>query len=161
MDKIKLFFKKIFDFVLRYPVAIVVTIFLVIVTLLFFVFRSRFQIGGILEKLWGTEKKENLRLIPPEDRKDEKGIQIQPGKSDEKGFVQAPVNVEIKEPGIFSNPNKITIVHPEKGEVVLELPTGVKNRDIKQIVEVSPNVYQVANNDKGVDAGKLLEELEK
>jgi hypothetical protein len=35
----------------------------------------------------------------------------------------------------------------------------VKNKDVKQVVMVAPNTFEVANHDKGVDVGKILKGL--
>lgn len=147
----------------RYPLATVATVFLVILAIILLTVGKRFQIGGILGMLWGkkSDTTPDLKVVPPPDRKDEKGETIQPGQSDDKGFVQVPVQVEIEEPWMFSDPNKITVVHPKRGKEVIELPTGVTNDDVKEIIEISPKTYQIKNNDKGVDAGKLLDELNK
>lgn len=154
---------KAWAFTLKYPVAVIGTILLVALAIFLAVFGQRIQIGGLLGLLWGKKDgtDPNVRVLPPPGRVDKDGKPIPAGESDDKGWTQAPVNVEIKEPGIFSDPNVITVTHPDKGEVKIPLPEGVKSKDVKQVVEVAPNVYQVRNNDKGTDAGKLLEELEK
>lgn len=157
------FWSKVFDFVLRYPFAIVGSILLIATSVFLAVFGQKLQIGGLLGKLWGKEDETdpNVRVLPSSGRVDKDGKPISAGESDDRGWTQAPLNVVLKDPGIFSDPNVLVIDHPEKGEVKIPLPEGVKNADVKQVVEVSPNVYQLSNNDKGVDAGKLLEDLEK
>ncbi len=159
----KEFFSKVWTFTLKYPFAVAGTILLVVLAVLLAVFGQKVQIGGLLGLLWGRkdEVDPNIRVLPPPDRVDKDGKPIPAGESDDKGWTQAPVNVPIAEPSIFSDPKIITITHPDKGEVKIPLPEGVKNEDVKQVVEIAPNVYQVRNNDKGVDAGKLLEDLEK
>lgn len=154
--------KKVWAFTLKYPVAVIGTVLLVLLAVLLAVFGQKMQIGGLLGLLWGKKDPDpNIRVLPPPDRVDKDGKPIPAGESDDRGWTQAPINVPIAEPGIFSDPNVITITHPDKGEVKIPLPEGVKSKDVKQVVEVAPNVYQVRNNDKGVDAGKLLEELDK
>lgn len=157
------FLKKIWQFTLKYPLAIVGTVLLIAFAVLALFFRQKVQIGGLLGLLWGKkdEPDPNVRVLPPPDRVDKDGKPIPAGQSDDKGWTQAPVNVVLEEPGMFSDPNVLTITHPDKGAVKIPLPEGVKNADVKQVVEVAPNVYQIRNNDKGTDAGKLLEDLEK
>lgn len=162
MEFLKSLASKLYAYAVRYPVAIAVTALLAIGAIFLSIGGFRPQIGGIIGWLWGkkTSVTPDVRLIPPPDRKDSNGT-IEPGQSDDKGFVQAPIQVKIEEPGIFSDPNTITITHPSRGREVVELPTGVKNKDVSQVVEISPKVYQVRNDDSGVDAGKILDDLEK
>lgn len=157
------FLKKVWNFALKYPFAVFGTIILVAFAACMAVLGQKLQIGGLLGLLWGSKEEPdpNIKVLPPPDRVDGEGKPIPAGESDDKGWVQAPVNTVIKEPSILSDPKVIVVEHPDKGEVKIPLPEGVKNEDVKQVVEVAPNVYQIANNDKGVDAGKLLEELEK
>lgn len=159
----KAFLQRVWTFTLKYPFAVIGTILLVAFAVFLAVFGQKMQIGGLLGLLWGKKDATdpNVRVLPPPDRVDKDGKPIPAGESDGKGWTQAPVNTVLKEPGIFSDPNVLTIEHPDKGEVKIPLPEGVKNSDVKQVVEVSPNVYQIRNNDKGVDAGKILEDLEK
>lgn len=147
---------------IRYPLAMAATVLIIVGGVLLAVFGRNVQLGGLLGKLWGhkTETEPDAVLHPPPGRVDDKGQPIQPGQPDDKGFVQ-PVVLPVKPPNVFTDPDTVTVVKPDGKEVVLQLPTGVKNSDVQQVVMVSPNVYQVANNDKGVDAGKLLEELNK
>lgn len=157
---VKAFFLRVGQLCIRYPLATAATVALVAFAVAMLIFGKRVQIGGLLGKLWGRkDSPDDPVLKPPPGRTDPAtGKPIEPGQPDPGGFVQ-PIPVEIKEPGIFSDPNKITVVTPDGKEVDVKLPTGVKNKDVKQVVMVAPNVYQIANNDKGVDAGKLLEDL--
>ena len=155
-EYVKAFFRSLGKWVVRYPIAAAVTIVVVLVAVLALVSGKKFQLGGLLGKLWGTKPKDNKRGIPPKDRVDEDGKVIQPGESDEKGFVQAPAIKGIKEQGLFDDPNTVTVVHPEKGEVTIDLPKGVKNKDVKEVIEIEPDVYEVRNNDDGVDTDELL-----
>jgi len=154
---------RVWAFTLKYPFAVIGTILLVVFATLAVFFGQKIQIGGLLGLLWGKKDgtDPNVRVLPPPDRVDKDGKPIPAGESDDKGWTQAPVNVVLKDPGIFSDPNVLVITHPDKGEVKIPLPEGVKNADVKQVVEVAPNVYQIRNNDKGTDAGKLLEDLNK
>jgi hypothetical protein len=159
----KAFLLKCWHFTLKYPFAVIGTVLLVAFAVLAIIFGQKIQIGGLLGLLWGKKDgiDPNIRVLPPPDRVDKDGKPIPAGVSDDKGWTQAPVNVVLKDPGIFSDPNVLVITHPDKGEVKIPLPEGVKNADVKQVVEVAPNVYQIRNNDKGSDAGKLLEDLDK
>jgi hypothetical protein len=153
------------NFFIRYPLATAGTILLVAFAVFMGVFGQKIQIGGILGQLWGKVHPKDMPnapvVTPPPGRVDDKGQVIAPGQSDDKGFVQAPVVLPIKDPGILSDPTTITVTHPDGKDVTIPLPTGVKNSDVKQVVLVSPNVYQISNNDTGVDASKILEDLNK
>jgi hypothetical protein len=150
--------KSVGKFLIRYPLATALTVVVIIGAIVLAAFGKNIQIGGILGKLWGKEKP-NLRGVPPTDRKDASGQIIQPGQSDDKGFVQAPVSTTIKDKGLFSDPNVITVIHPDKGEIDILLPEGVKNKDVKEVTEVSPNVFEVKNHDHGVKTDDILKTL--
>ncbi len=154
----KSFFRKIGNLFIRWPVALPIAIIVIVGAFLcFVVFRKTFQIGGILQALFGhkTNTDPNIKTTVVPNRVDDKGNPIIPGQSDDKGYVQ-PVVVPIKEPGIFDDPNSITIDHPNKGETKIPLPTGVKNSDVSQIIIAQPNSKEVGNNDKGVNTNELL-----
>lgn len=155
--------KHLKNFLIKYPYAIAATVCVVIFAVVAAIFRQNIQIGGILDKLWGRERPtgHDVRAVPPKDRVDEKGIPIKPGDSDDGGWVQAP-EIEIKKPGIFDSPDTIKIIHPEKGEIEVKLPEGVKNKDVEKVVVIAPNMVEVRNKDHSkVDAKKLLEDLKK
>ena len=154
--------KRIFKLCVRYPLATAATIMLVIAAVVMLATGRTIQIGGLLGKLWGKKPSSpDVRVLPPPGRVDQNGQPIVPGQPDPQGYVQAPATIQIKDPGIFSSPNEITIVHPTQGEITLPLPTGVKNSDVAQIVEVSPNCYQIKNNDTGVKPDDVLNILNK
>lgn len=161
MQWLKALGRRLYQLLVRYPVAIPATIVLVIAAVFLACFGQKFQIGGLLGKLWGKQPAitPNVRATIVKDRVDASGDPIVPGKSDDKGFTQTPVSTEIKEPGIFSNPDTVTVVHPDKGEVVIPLPTGVKNKDVKEVIEIEPGVYEIKNNDKGVDTDDIRDSL--
>lgn len=145
----------------RYPLAAAATVFLVAAAVAAAASGKTFQIGGLLSKLWGTKKPENPRASVAESRTTADGKPIAPGVSDDKGFVQTPISTEIVDPGMFSDPGTVTILHPEKGKVVIDLPEGVKNSDVHEVTEVTPDVYEVKNKDKGVPSRKIDDVLKK
>lgn len=105
------------------------------------------QIGGILAKLTGKKtdgkKAVDVANSVPEDRVNPEGKLIPPGTPDEKGLTQAVV-VSIKPPGMFSNPDHVVIQDPvENKPVTVELPTGVKAKDVDKVIVVSPEVHVV------------------
>ena len=156
-EYVKSFFGSLGKWVVRYPLAAAATVILIVGAVLMLAMGKKFQLGGLLGRLWGKEKK-NLRGVPPEDRVDKDGNPIKPGESDDKGYVQAPIS-DIKKPGLLDDPKTVTVIHPEKGEIVIDLPEGVKNEDVKEVVEIEPDVYEVRNNDTGADTDELLDIL--
>jgi len=156
-EAIKSFFKTLFTWFLRYPAATIITIFIIIIATAFLVYGKKLQIGGLLAKLWGksVSNKPTTRDVVPTGRVDENGKPVQPGHSDTGGYVQAPVSTDIKEPGIFSDPNVVEIIDPEKGEVAIPLPIGVTNKDVKEVIRITPNIYEVKRNDGGISSHEL------
>lgn len=161
MEYIKAFFKRLYQIVIHYPIAAALTVLIVVFATFMLVTGRTIQIGGLLGKIWGKKSVQNSREIIPEDRKDEAGKPILIGESDKEGFVQASA-VEIKPPGIFSNPNTIKIVESDGKTKEINLPTGVTNKDIKEVTIIKPNIVEIKKSDKsGVDVTHLIELLEK
>jgi hypothetical protein len=121
------------------------------------------QIGGILAKLTGKKvdgkKAVDVANSLPEGRVDADGKVIPPGTPDAKGVTQAVV-VSIDPPSIFSNPDHVTIQDPVKKEpVVIELPEGVKARDVDKVVVVSPEVHVVTVKNTSSVKAKDVDDL--
>ncbi len=152
-------FRSIGRWCVRYPIAAVISVIVMVVAIVFIVAGKDIQIGGLLGKLFGKEPGPNARGVPPKERVRENGTTILPGESDNKGFVQSPALKTIKTPGLFDDPKTITVVHPEKGDIKIDLPEGVKNEDVKEVVEIEADVYEVRNNDSGADVSTLLDVL--
>lgn len=160
MEKILSWLQAFYKMVLRYPVAIIGTILLVAFAGVAIALGQKVQIGGLLESLWGKKTSDvDVRVLPPPGRVDEEGKVIIPGQSDIGGWTQAPADLPIVKPGMFSNPNEVKVVHPTKGEIALPLPKGVKNTDVSEVVEVGIDVYEVKNLDRGVDVESLKKKL--
>jgi len=118
------------------------------------------QVGGILGKLFG-KKTPGDRAIDtansvPEDRVDKDGKIIKPGEADSKGMTQAVV-VPIEKPGIFSNPDTVKFTPPgETKPVEIQLPDGVKAKDVDKVVVVKPKQFAVTvKDDSGIEANKI------
>lgn len=160
MEYFKALSKRLYELMVEYPLAVAAAILLIIGAIAMALAGHDVQIGGLLEKLFGKKKTDpNIRVIPPSGRIDVNGDLVPLGESDKKGYVQAPINTKIVAPGVFSNPDTIVVVHPNKGEITIPLPVGVKNKDVSEVIEVQPNVYEIKNNDKGVDTSELEEIL--
>lgn len=121
------------------------------------------QIGGILAKLTGKKtdgkKAVDVANTIPEGRVDKDGKVIPVGTPDSKGQTQAVV-VPIVSPGLFSNPDTVTILSPDtKKPVVVQLPDGVKAHDVDKVVVVSPEVHVVTIKDSSKVTGKDVDDL--
>jgi hypothetical protein len=118
--------------------------------LLFSLGMKDLQIGGLLGKLLG--KKAGSKAIDvansvPKDRVDSQGKLIPQGQADSKGMTQAVV-VPIHDPGIFSNPDTVVFTPPgETKPVEVQLPDGVKAKDVEHVVIVKPDHFVVTVKD--------------
>jgi len=124
------------------------------------------QIGGLLAKLFGKKKPEQKAIaiansVPP-DRVDPEGRIIPPGVPDSQGNVQAVV-VPIKEPNLLSNPKTVKFTPPgEKKPVEIQLPDGVRARDIDKVIVVKPETVAVTVKDNsGITAHRIDDLLSK
>jgi len=124
------------------------------------------QIGGLLGRLFGKKEPEHAAIdkansIDP-DRVDKNGQLIQPGVPDSKGDTQVVV-VPIKEPGLFSNPDTVEFTPPGKTDPIeVQLPDGVKNKDVEKVIVVQPGKFVVTVKDEsGVSASKVDDLLAK
>jgi hypothetical protein len=124
------------------------------------------QIGGLLARLFGKKDPEQRAIdvansVDP-DRVDKNGNLIQPGVPDSKGDTQVVV-VPIKDPGLFSNPDTVTFIPPGKTEPIeVQLPDGVKARDVDKVIVVQPGKFVVTVKDEsGVPAKKVDDLLAK
>ena len=120
------------------------------------------QIGGLLAKLLGRKdgkKAIDVANTVPEDRVRKDGTVIKPGEPDEKGMTQAKV-VAIEKPGLFSNPDTVKIKpEGEKKAITVDLPTGVKAKDVDKVVVVKPEVYAVTVKDNSNVSTKEIDDL--
>lgn len=128
----------------------VALIIVVVAILLVAMGAKELQIGGLLSKLFGKKPEGSAidvaNSVDP-DRLDEKGNLIQPGVPDSKGQTQAIV-VPIEEPGLFSNPDTVKFTPPgEEKPIEVQLPDGVKAKDVESVVVVQPEKFVVTVKD--------------
>jgi len=121
------------------------------------------QIGGLLGKLFGRDRKSAKRAIDiansiPEGRVDKDGNIIRPGTPDSKGVTQAKV-VPVELPGLFDDPDVVKITPPGEETIEIELPDGVKAKDVDQVVIVSPEITVVTVKDSSPVTGKDVDDL--
>jgi hypothetical protein len=140
--------------------ALVLVVFSVILVCLGY---KELQIGGLLGRLLGRKGPEQKAVDTansvPSGRVDDRGRVILPGTPDNKGQTQAVV-VPIQEPGLFSNPDTVTFTPPGKSESIeIQLPDGVKNKDVDKVVVVQPDVYAVTVRDSSGIPTKKIDDL--
>jgi len=120
------------------------------------------QIGGLLGKLFGhsTEGKKAVDIANtiPDHRVGPDGALIPIGTPDSKGITQATVHT-IESPGIFSNPDTVTIQPPGQDKVVVQLPDGVKSKDDDKVIVVSPEVVAVSVKDTSKVSAQNVDDL--
>jgi len=109
------------------------------------------QVGGLLSKLLGRKsdgrKTIDISNSVDPNRVDKNGRIIPIGQPDSKGDTQAVV-VPIREPGLFSNPKTVVFTPPgEDKPTEVILPDGVTNRDVDQVIVVTPSVVVVTVKD--------------
>jgi hypothetical protein len=125
------------------------------------------QIGGILGKLLGKKGGSNpdkgpivetANTIDPK-RVDADGKLIPQGVPDSKGDTQAVV-VPIKPPGIFSDPSQVVFTAPGGTKpTVVDLPEGVTNKQVDQVIVVQPNVVAVTVKDTSPVSKQTVDDL--
>ena len=134
MQKVKDAFTKIWQYVVRYPMAIVgVTVFFVLMVVLFIVLpgrAKRVNVGGVLGWLFG--EKETTSRLPAEVQRP-----VPPGVPDKEGYVEHESKGYVKmETGPFRDKSKVIVVDQNGMEHPVKLPQGVQDVDVRRIVEV-------------------------
>lgn len=135
LEKVKIFFQGVWQWVVRYPMAVIgLTVFFVGLTLLFIILpgrAKRVNIGGVLG--WFLGEKTDTAHLPAEVQRP-----VPPGVADEKGFVEQESEGYIKkETGPFRDKSKVVVVDRNGMEHPVQLPSGVQDDDVRRIVEVS------------------------
>ena len=64
----------------------------------------------------------------------------------------------IESPGLFSNPDKV-VIKTSENKVVLELPSGVKAKDVDKIIIVKPEVLIVTVKDTSKVPAQKVDDL--
>lgn len=170
----KNFFSKIWAFICKLspkvlgPLAALLVI--IVAVILVSIGFKELQVGGILGKLLGKKggstsdrgpTVEVANSIDPQ-RISPDGKLISQGIPDQEGDTQATV-VPIKSPGLFSDPSTVVFTAPgdEKPTTVV-LPTGVTNKQVDQVVVITPSTVAVTVKDNtGVTPSKVEELLKK
>ena len=147
------------------PIAalVVIVIAIVLVSMGF----KELQIGGLLGKLLGKKggvdpskgpTVETANTIDPK-RVDTDGKLIPQGVPDSKGDTQAVV-VPIQPPGLFSDPTQVVFTAPgDTKPTVVDLPTGVTNKQVDQVIVVQPNIVAVTVKDNSGIPTQTVDDL--
>lgn len=147
-DQIKTYSKKAFDWIVRYPLALIAAfvVLLVASALLGLGVGDRVNWGGILGSLFGENKDldqaEKANKIPDE-RVHENGEIIKKNEPDEEGYAQREVKILDRSSNPFRDKTKIKIITKEGSEKKISLPTGVEDTDVSKVLEIKPKVYRV------------------
>lgn len=137
-----------------------------VVLVLVFFGASNLQVGGLLDKLLGRDKKPggggkavDVANSVPKKRVDKDGNLIPPGTPDSKGKTQAVV-VPIKPPNPLKRNDKVEFVPPgETKPVEVDLPDGVRAKDVEAVVVINPEVKVVTVKYHSGVSGKDLDSL--
>ena len=121
------------------------------------------QVGGLLGWLLGRKgsggKAIDVANTIPSDRIDTNGALIPEGVPDSKGITQAVV-VPIHEPGVFSNPSTVKFTPPGADKPVeVQLPDGVKNKNVAQVVVLTPDKFVVTVKDNSAVPASKVDDL--
>jgi hypothetical protein len=156
-SSVKASFSRIGTYIVRYPLALLGTVLVVVVAVLF-MFAGKgdaFNWGGLISRLFGRKKDQKSKVEianeVPEDRT------VPKEKEGEKGYKQK----EVKTLNTSNNPlrdKKSVTVQDEDGKKKnIELPEGVEDKDVEKVYRSDPKTYKVKVKNKPED--KDLESL--
>jgi len=133
--------------VVRTLLSSVPALILMVVATILIILRVRgIQMGGLFDKLLGRNGADHPKAAHkvdavPEDRVDAAGNLIPIDTPDSQGVTQARV-VRIEQPGVFDRSDQVKALDGGV-PVVVELPDGVKARDVDKVLVIKPDVYAV------------------
>lgn len=144
MEKIRhrfrAFIKKIWTWLGRYPLAVLAAFALVVFATLILIFRgpkNRFNVGGLVGRLFGREAPEKTANIVPDKRVE--GV----GEPDGKGWVQQEVKPLDRSRNPFRDKGVVVIPTESGEEKRVALPSGVLDTDIQMVLVTEPSRYEV------------------
>ena len=149
-DQVKAFSKAIFDWIVRYPLALIAAV--AVIAFASFLMATgiggnRFNVGGILGRLFGLDddgpdRVERANKVP-ENRVDEKGQAIEKGEVDDEGYTQKEVKPLDRSSNPFRDKSKLVLRDEQGDEKKIKLPEGVLDEDVDKVFEIKPQVYEV------------------
>ena len=137
----------VYKWLLRYPVAFLASIgiAIIMIALIFLGKDSNFNAGGIISRLFGKEEKPPVDVANtvPASRVDAGGNPIPVEEADEEGWVQQKVDILDTSNNPFRDKSKIILRDTQGNTTKVKLPTGIKDVDIKTVIEVEPGAFKV------------------
>jgi hypothetical protein len=137
-------YSQAYQWLVRYPLAFIASfgLLLVAVIAMFFGMGDRFNVGGLIGKLFGRETKMPPDLEVkvnsiPEDRS------TPVGEADDLGYTQQEVVVKDRSKNPFRDREVIKIQTPTGEEKVLPLPKGVKDTDVDMVIFTEPSQVEI------------------
>ena len=157
--------KKAFKWGVRYPAAMVLSIFVLVGGFMLIQAGVDINIGGWLRYLFGRPSGSDGVVAAantlPDKRVHEDGSDIALGESDVNGWTQWEAKEWSTESNIFRDRSTITIDSGGTPHVV-NLPIGIKDSDIDSVIEVKPRIYVVKTKTSSKHSAKeLLDRLPK
>ena len=154
-EKVKSFFKSVWQYVVRYPMAVVgAVIFFTALTLLFVVMpgrAKRVNIGGALGWLFGEEN-----VAPRLPVQVKRPVLV--GVPDKEGYVEHESEGHIiMETGPFRDKSKVVVVDRNGLKHPVQLPSGVVDTDVRRIIEVHGD--KVVVEIKGRPEARVTEDM--
>lgn len=147
-DKTVVIAKSVWKWLVRYPIALIVAVgvLLFAVILLMLGMGDRFNIGGIIGKLFGAEEKDSdvkMANEVPSDRVGPEGDPIEKGEPDEHGWVQHEVKPLDRSSNPFRDKSKVVIEDEDGTQRKIKLPTGVEDTDVETVIEMKPKQFEI------------------
>ena len=156
-------------------VKVLIVVGAVLLFLVGYAFLKEWDIGGWISRLFkgGPTGKDKIKVANtiPDERVDATGAPIPQGEPDEKGYTQWVVHEAEVSSNPFRDKGKLRVTSTVTEETPdgpvektvskeIDLPTGVKDKDVVKVVEVKPEVFVVEVQDTSkVSASDLLDEL--
>ena len=148
---VKKSFSWAWKWVCKNPLFIVLSIFVIAAGVFIKMGGGRFNIGGILGKLFGLggDSKDPVALgnSVPDGRVDDKGKLIPVGVEDKHGFTQWEQKEIEKSINPLRDTSIIKIKEDDGNEVKIKLPVGIEDNDVDLVIRVKPETYVIKISD--------------
>lgn len=142
--------KLVWNWLVRYPLALLVSIGVILFASLLMLagFGNRFNVGGLLGKLFGVQESDGDEVLVrankvPEERTDEEGNPIEKGDPDPHGWVQHEVKALDRSRNPFRDKSVIVVEDEVGTQKKIKLPTGVEDTDVQMVIELQPRKFEV------------------
>jgi len=153
-------FKTVLTWLVRYPVALVLAIFVVVGGFMLLKSGIDINIGGILKYLFGRPKGSESVVAAANTVSDkrvrEDGSEIPVGEADDNGWTQWETREWTTPTNPFRDKGTITVTTAEGKDHEVQLPTGIQDTDVESVIEVRPQVYVVKTNSESKHSARDL-----